>query len=94
MDNEQITALSREWAENTIGSESASPMYFGIERCDMETHLRWLSKRFCLVEKSAIAAMWEDITNVYLAHRHITYDGARYIFEQFFGKNFTETIKE
>ena len=39
-------------------------------------------RRYCLVEKSKIKETWKDITCVYLDHKHITYDGARYLFDE------------
>lgn len=52
MANEQITALASEYAQEKCGKENESPMYYGIAKNEMEEKLRWLSTRFCLVEKS------------------------------------------
>lgn len=53
--------------------------------------IEWLTERYCLVEKSTIKETWKEITNVYLAHQHITYDGARYLFDEVL---FPEIAKE
>lgn len=51
MDEEAITALAREYAEEMCGKEEQSPMYFDIARMEMEEKLRFLLRRYCLVEK-------------------------------------------
>lgn len=60
-------------------SESAQPV------------LEWLLRRYCLVEKSIIKETWSRITDVYLSHDHITYEGARYLFDEVL---FPEIAKE
>lgn len=47
MTNDQITALAREYAESDG---------YGLQiiQDDAEMFLRWLSRRFCLVEKSKL----------------------------------------
>lgn len=86
MDNDQITALAREYAEECIEPQGFSKSTYEElveEKAENVAYiLRWLSARFCLVEKSVIKKTWSEITNVYLAHRHITYDGARYLFDE------------
>lgn len=47
MTNDQITAIAREYAE-------ADGYGLQIIQDDTEMFLRWLSRRFCLVEKSRI----------------------------------------
>lgn len=54
MDDDQITALAREYAEEMCGKEEQSPMYFDIARMEMEEKLRFLLRRYCLVEKSKV----------------------------------------
>lgn len=75
MKESEITALAREYAEDIYSG--------GAEFIDeVEQVICWLSQRFCLVDKSVIKETWKEITNVYLAHQHITYDGARYLFNE------------
>lgn len=89
MTDDQITALAREYAEWVTNVPKAKE----LPNCllneantliadDAERMLTWLSRRYALVEKSTIKETWEEITNVYLAHQHITYDGARYLFNE------------
>lgn len=98
MTEEEITALAREYAEDM----AKGPEFEGLPNCLKANVLelnadyvagifRWLCERFCLVEKSKIKEMWKEITNLYLAHQHITYDGARYLFNEVF---FPEIAKE
>ena len=75
MKESEITALAREYAEDIYSG--------GAEFIDeVEQVICWLSQRFCLVDKSVIKETWKETTNVYLAHQHITYDGARYLFNE------------
>ena len=60
MDEEAITALAREYAEEMCGKEEQSPMYFDIARMEMEEKLRFLLRRFCLVEKSKLTKMYKE----------------------------------
>lgn len=64
MNDEQITAVAREYAEEKCGKENASPMYFSREKNEMEEKLRWLSRRYCLVEKSKVT----DLCRLTLEH--------------------------
>lgn len=90
MDNNQITALAREYAEEkgrVMEQKQSLPSCLVKEVMEMDAaeltrFLQWLSRRYCLVEKSVIKKTWSEITNVYLAHQHITYDGARYLFDE------------
>ncbi|MBP3511150.1 MAG: hypothetical protein J6K19_03815 [Prevotella sp.] len=83
MTDEQIIALSRQFAE-----EMCSEMEDSFEKDEAinvyELHFQlamgFLKERFCLVEKSVIKETWKEITDVYLEHSHITYDGARVLF--------------
>lgn len=75
MTQEQITALACEYAEETHHGNT-------VAVDEAISTIRFLLRRFCLVEKSKIKETWKVITNVYLAHRHITYDGARYLFDE------------
>lgn len=85
--DEQITALAREYAEETVSMRHTT----GIVADEAEGVIRWLLHRYALVEKSKVQETWEEITDVYLAHRHITYDGARYLFNEVL---FPEIAKE
>lgn len=44
--------------------------------------LNKVMEKCCLVEKSKIKETWSRITDVYLAHDHITYEGARCLFDE------------
>lgn len=100
MTDTEITALAREYAEEKTDAISfkayADPEFkkkLHIRGCanDAKEVIDWLTRRFFLVEKSVIKETWKEITNVYLAHQHITYDGARYLFNEVF---FPEIAKE
>lgn len=84
MTDTEITALAREYAEE---------IYRGSAEFidEVEQVICWLSQRFCLVDKSVIKETWKEIANVHLAHQHITYDGARYLFNEVL---FPEIAKE
>lgn len=70
IDNDQITTLAREYAEEKCGKETESPMYFGLAEGEMEEKLRWLSRRYCLVEKEAVRKEYnEAIRAVREGHR-------------------------
>lgn len=94
MKQELITALAREYAEGMCSHMEDDFIKDEAIR-DKEEAFRLavehLSRRYCLVEKSKIKEMWNEITNLYLAHQHITYDGARYLFNEVF---FPEIGKE
>ncbi len=78
MTDTEITALAREYAEFT----DMSPVDKKNISAICENFLKYTLRRYCLVEKSKVEETWEEITDVYLAHRHITYDGARYLFNE------------
>ena len=86
----EITALAREYAEEkgrVMEQKQSLPNCLIKEVMEMDAteltrFLQWLSRRYCLVEKSVIKKTWSEIANVYLAHQHITYDGARYLFNE------------
>jgi hypothetical protein len=87
MTDEQITALARELADKLYNDDSSynSILWWCEEpkerkAKELKHTLRFLSERFCLVEKSVIKETWKEITDVYLEHSHITYDGARILF--------------
>ena len=92
MTNEQIQALAREYAEEIYPNLSDKIISRRTQEVkDAERLIRFLLRRFCLVEKSKVEETWKEITDVYLAHRHITYDGARYLFNEVL---FPEIAKE
>lgn len=64
MTPEQITALAREYAEEMCGKEHESPMYFGIAKSEMEEKLRWLLRRYCLVDKSKAKQFFQSRQNI------------------------------
>ena len=93
MNESEIIALAREYAEEQCKKSTmidTSNLYEDklLEFCDV---YGFLLRRFCLVEKSKVEETWKEITDVYLAHRHITYDGARYLFNEVL---FPEIAKE
>lgn len=99
MDNNQIQSLAREYAEEIFKNDESNP---DLSICllndikfeaaaDFEEKLRFLLRRYALVEKSTIKEAWSMITGVYLDHDHITYDGARYLFNEML---FPEIAKE
>lgn len=75
MKESEITALAREYAEEVYDRSAEF-----ID--EVEQVIDWLLHRYCLVDKSVIKETWKEITNVYLAHQHITYDGARHLFNE------------
>lgn len=83
MNEDQITALAREYAEEIYPNLSDKIISLRTQEIkNAERLIRFLLRRYCLVEKSKVKETWKEITNVYLAHRHITYDGARYLFDE------------
>lgn len=54
MDDNQITALAHEYAEEKCGKELSNTLAFSREKDEMEANLRWLLSRFYLVEKSKV----------------------------------------
>lgn len=98
MTPEQITALASEYAEEMIKGTPSEELPNCLKKSMMTMNTEyvagvfcWLLQRYCLVEKSKIKETWSEITNVYLAHQHITYDGARYLFNELL---FPEIAKE
>lgn len=88
-DDQKITSLARELANELYNDDRAynSIIWWGEEPKErkaeeLEHTLRFLLRRYCLVEKSKIKEVWSMITDVYLDHGHITYDGARYLFNE------------
>ena len=68
MNDDQITVLAHEYAEEKCGKENESPMYFGIAKNEMEEKLHWLSRRYCLVEKEEIEKYFQSL-NYILTHQ-------------------------
>lgn len=98
IDDDQLTALAREFAEEMIKGKPSEelPNCLKNSMLAMNTEyiaeiFQWLTRRFYIVEKSKVKETWKEITDVYLAHRHITYDGARYLFNEVL---FPEIAKE
>lgn len=83
MADDQITALAREYAEEIYPNLSDKIISLRtLEIKNAERLIRFLLRRYALVEKSTIKEAWSMITGVYLDHDHITYDGARYLFDE------------
>lgn len=57
MNNETITVLAREYAEEGI--------YVQIVEDDAAEFLRWLLRRYCLVEKVAVEAKYQEAKERY-----------------------------
>lgn len=103
MDSETITALAREYAEDI--RKDILPFFprplpdsmEGLIKADQEKAervIRFLLRRYCLVDKSVIKETWKEIINVYLAHQHITYDGARYLFNEVLFPKIAKEVEE
>ena len=65
MTDEQITAIAREYAEETIKGTDFDDMPGSLRRSvlemnakTMEKKLKWLLRRFCLVEKNKVEEMY------------------------------------
>lgn len=83
MTNEQIQALAREYAKEIYPNLSDKIISRRTQEIkEAENVIRFLLRRYALVEKSTIKEAWSMITGVYLDHDHITYDGARYLFNE------------
>lgn len=83
MTDQQITALAREYAEEIYPNLSDKIISLRTQEIkNAERLIRFLLRRYALVEKSTIKEAWSMITGVYLDHDHITYDGARYLFDE------------
>lgn len=83
MDENTITALAREYAEEIYPNLSDKIISLRTQEIkNAERLIRFLLRRYALVEKSTIKEAWSMITGVYLDHDHITYDGARYLFNE------------
>lgn len=59
--NDQITALAREYAEWVTEAEGGNKAYILAEQAIASVLLRWLSKRYCLVEKSRVEYIHKSI---------------------------------
>lgn len=91
MKESEITALAREYAEECCPYKDKSANLSILDIREAERLINFLLRRYYLVEKSKVEETWKEITDVYLAHRHITYDGARYLFNEVL---FPEIAKE
>lgn len=67
MDDDQITALAREYAEeeNPISDYNEHNMFYrnialGVDREKAEQVITWLLRRYCLVEKEAVKEQYKD----------------------------------
>lgn len=71
MTPEEITTIAREYAEEMCGKEEQSPMYFDIARMEMEEKLRFLLRRYCLVEKSKVSEAYREANDTIQNHRQL-----------------------
>lgn len=90
MTDQEITALAREYAEEKCGNKTESPMYFGLAEGEMEEKLRWLSRRYCLVEKDKAREVYAEQTFRYDPDR----DLASIVVEHVLNRLFPEIAKE
>lgn len=85
MTDTEITSLAREYAEGVYkdieDERIRKPMVDSLVK-GTEDSFRFLFRRYCLVEKNVIKETWEAIANLYLAEKHIDYNGARYLFNE------------
>ncbi len=70
IDNDQITALAREYAEEYAKGFAPADMPYclkneatGILACNAEDMLKWLTRRFCLVEKARVEEKLQAVNN-------------------------------
>lgn len=87
MNQEQIEKLAQEYVDKNYNGDLDFPSYDAIVNV-----ISFMAERYAIVDKSKIKEMWESITNVYLAHSHITYDGARYIFDELLGEGIIQEL--
>ena len=92
MKESEITALPREYADMLKHLFPDMPEHTYRDKMSQAKNVvNIIMRRYCLVEKSKIKEVWSMITDVYLDHGHITYDGARYLFNEVL---FPEIAKE
>lgn len=92
MKESEITALAREYADMLKHLFPDMPEHTYRDKMSQAKNVvNIIMRRYCLVEKSKIKEVWSMITDVYLDHGHITYDGARYLFNEVL---FPEIAKE
>lgn len=67
MDNDRITALAREYAEEEAKGTAVESLPDGFKENviqrnadHFEKHLRWLTRRYCLVEKSKVEEEYHE----------------------------------
>lgn len=67
MNSDQITALAREYAEEMIKGKSSEELPNCLKNSMMEMNteyvakiFQWLTRRFCLVEKSKLTKMYKE----------------------------------
>jgi hypothetical protein len=92
MKESEITALAREYADMLKHLFPDMPEHTYRDKMSQAKNVvNIIMRRYCLVEKSKIKEVWSMITDVYLDHGHITYDEARYLFNEVL---FPEIAKE
>lgn len=95
MTNEQIQALASEYAEEIYPNLSDKIISLRTQEIkNAERLIRFLLRRYALVEKSTIKEAWSMTTGVYLDHDHITYDGARYLFNEMLFPEIAKEVEE
>lgn len=62
MNYDQITALAREFAEERAKDMDIKGVSINLDilQSNMENHLRWLLRRYCLVEKNKVCEAYKD----------------------------------
>ena len=90
MTDEEIRKLAREYRQH------ASYPFEDMTEAKLTAIdvIKWLSEKFCIVEKEKVNGFWHEITTLYLNGGKITYDGARFMFRSLFSKElFNDTEK-
>lgn len=64
MKESEITALAREYAEWVTEAEGDDNAYIPAETAMASVLLRWLSRRYCLVEKGKLSEMYDAAMEV------------------------------
>lgn len=64
MNDDQITALAREYAEWITEAEGGNNTYIPAEQAIASTFLHWLSRRYCLVEKAKVKQFFQSRQNI------------------------------
>lgn len=64
MNEQEITALAREYAEWVTQQENGDKAYILAEQAIASAFLHWLTRRFCLVEKEKAKQFFQSRQNI------------------------------